>query len=418
MDEELSNKPLNEQIELLGTYLKDKLIVVNPYYYFKSDSEDGEKFYKNGTVIKVIPCDEEINHEYFCVPEIPNQNSFDSFKSYDEFPLPLVSKELIGMPNYLFYNQKIYKVEVEASSSNDTYWKAKDNTIKELNVNYSTAVWKNQIIDCNNGFVFIDKTLIFTSKIIDFNVSNIQSKSIQNKDTDEIKYESSKAGKAMQDFFEFTKRTEEASKKALTLAEKKFSEIDEITEYNQRKVLAAFINNRVDETDFNSTTGYGYNDKGREKLDKLTAEIFGAEDGLIRANTLTCGTHTIATALYGVLRPGDIMLSVTGVPYDTIHSVIGIDKSSKGHGSLADFGVKFEYIELTENDEIDYDAIEKRVGCGDIKMVYIQRSRGYSLRHSISVDEIEKIATLTHRVSPDTVVMTDNCYGEFVERMC
>ena len=149
-------------------------------------------------------------------------------------------------------------------------------------------------------------------------------------------------------------------KKALTLAEKKFSEIDEITEYNQRKVLAAFINNRVDETDFNSTTGYGYNDKGREKLDKLTADIFGAEDGLIRATTLTCGTHTIATALYGVLRPGDIMLSVTGVPYDTIHSVIGIDKSSKGHGSLADFGVKFEYIELTENDEIDYDAIEKK----------------------------------------------------------
>ena len=219
----------------------------------------------------------------------------------------------------------------------------------------------------------------------------------------------------MKDFFEFTKRTEEASKKALTLAEKKFSEIDEITEYNQRKVLAAFINNRVDETDFNSTTGYGYNDKGREKLDRLTAEIFGAEDGLIRATTLTCGTHTIATALYGVLRPGDIMLSVTGVPYDTIHSVIGIDKSSKGHGSLADFGVKFEYIELTENDEIDYDAIEKRVGRGDIKMVYIQRSRGYSLRHSISIDEIEKIATLTHRVSPDTVVMTDNCYGEFVE---
>lgn len=202
----------------------------------------------------------------------------------------------------------------------------------------------------------------------------------------------------------------------MTLAEKKFSEIDEITEYNQRKVLAAFINNRVDETDFNSTTGYGYNDKGREKLDKLTAEIFGAEDGLIRATTLTCGTHTIATALYGVLRPGDIMLSVTGVPYDTIHSVIGIDKSSKGHGSLADFGVKFEYIELTENDEIDYDAIEKRVGRGDIKMVYIQRSRGYSLRHSISVDEIEKIATLTHRVSPDTVVMTDNCYGEFTEK--
>ena len=191
----------------------------------------------------------------------------------------------------------------------------------------------------------------------------------------------------MKDFFEFTKRTEEASKKALTLAEKKFSEIDEITEYNQRKVLAAFINNRIDETDFNSTTGYGYNDKGREKLDKLTAEIFGAEDGLIRATTLTCGTHTIATALYGVLRPGDIMLSVTGVPYDTIHSVIGIDKSSKGHGSLADFGVKFEYIELTENDEIDYDAIEKRVGRGDIKMVYIQRSRGYSLRHSISIDE-------------------------------
>lgn len=198
MDEDLFNKPLDDQISLLESYLKDKLIVVNPYYYF---SENGEKFFKNGNVIKVISSDYEIDHEYFCVPEIPNQNSFDSFKSYDEFPLPLVSKKLIGNPYYLFYNQKVYNVEVDSSDSNDTYWKAKEDTIRELYINPK----ENQIIDCNNGFVFIDKKLIFGSKIVDSSVSNNQNESIQNKGIDEFKYESSKAGKTMQDFYEFTK---------------------------------------------------------------------------------------------------------------------------------------------------------------------------------------------------------------------
>ena len=201
-DEYLYIKPLSEQIESLASYLEDKLIVVNPYYYFKND---GEKFYKNGTVMKVIPSDNKIESEYFCIPKIPNQNSFDSFKNYDEFPLPLVSKELIGTPFYLFYDQKVYKVKIEASNSNDTYWRAQENTIKELNVDYYSAESKNQIIDSGNGFVFIDKKLIFASKIIDPNISNVQSESAQNKEIDEIKYESSKAGKAMQDFFEFTK---------------------------------------------------------------------------------------------------------------------------------------------------------------------------------------------------------------------
>lgn len=201
-DELLYLKPLSEQIDFLETYLEDKLIIVNPYYYFKSD---GEKFYKNGTVKEVIPSDDKIDFEYFCIPKIPNQNSFESFKNYEEFPLPLVSRELIGKPFYLFYDQKVYKTEIDASSSNDTYWKANDNTIKELNIDYNFAIIKNQIIDCDNGFVFVDRNLIFASKVVDSNISESNSELIQNKEIDEIKYESSKAGKAMQDFFEFTK---------------------------------------------------------------------------------------------------------------------------------------------------------------------------------------------------------------------
>ena len=197
-DELLYLKPLSEQIDFLETYLEDKLIIVNPYYYFKSD---GEKFYKNGTVMEVIPSDDKIDFEYFCIPKIPNQNSFESFKNYEEFPLPLVSRELIGKPFYLFYDQKVYKTEIDASSSNDTYWKANDNTIKELNIDYNFAIIKNQIIDCDNGFVFVDRNLIFTSKVVDSNISESNSELIQNKEIDEIKYESSKAGKAMQDFF-------------------------------------------------------------------------------------------------------------------------------------------------------------------------------------------------------------------------
>lgn len=219
----------------------------------------------------------------------------------------------------------------------------------------------------------------------------------------------------MSTYFEISDRVLDYSDKALKRAEQSFAEIERIGEHNQQKVLSAFIKNKVSETDFNSTTGYGYGDVGREKADRLLADIFGCEDAIIRAGSLACGTHTLGVALYGVLRPGDVMLSVTGLPYDTIHGVIGIDSKGKGQGTLEDFGVKYEQIDLTENDEIDYTAVEREAKRPEIKMVYIQRSRGYSLRHSISVDEIKKVCDIVHAVNKNAIVMVDNCYGEFVE---
>ena len=216
----------------------------------------------------------------------------------------------------------------------------------------------------------------------------------------------------MKDFFNFSEKIKTASDAALKKAKTKFDEIDEITEYNQQKVLSAFINNRVSETDFAGSTGYGYGDTGREKLDRIYADIFGAEDAIVR-HTFTCGTHTLAVALFGVLRPGDTMLCVTGTPYDTIHSVIGI--SGEGMGSLKEFGVKYEQVDLDPNGRPDMEAIGKALETKP-KMVYIQRSRGYSLRPTLSVDEIGKIAQLVHSKC-DAVVMVDNCYGELVEKI-
>lgn len=219
----------------------------------------------------------------------------------------------------------------------------------------------------------------------------------------------------METFFKISETVKSASDTALKAVGAAFSEIDRITEYNQQKVLAAFIKNRVDETDFYPTTGYGYNDKGREKLDRLLADVFGTEDALIRAANMTCGTHTLATALFGVLRPGDTMLCVSGTPYDTIHSVIGLGGAAQGNGTLADFGVAYAQVDMTAQDTLDYAAIEKAAAEEDVRMVYIQRSRGYSLRHSISVEEIGKVCEIVHRVNQNAVVMVDNCYGEFTE---
>ena len=218
-------------------------------------------------------------------------------------------------------------------------------------------------------------------------------------------------------FFEISNRIDELSKVALEKAKPVFEGIDQLTEYNQQKVLSAFIRNRVDETDFNTTTGYGYSDKGREKLDNLVADIFGAESAIIRAGALASGTHTLAVCLYGILRPNDVMLCVTGTPYDTLHSTIGLNGKNMGDGTLADFGVHYQQIDLTENDEIDYEAIEECAKDKDIRMVYIQRSRGYSLRHTISIAEIEKLCEIVHRVNKRAIVMVDNCYGEFTEKL-
>ena len=212
-------------------------------------------------------------------------------------------------------------------------------------------------------------------------------------------------------FFKIDEKIEKASDLALERASKQFRKIDEITEYNQLKVLSAFINNGVCEGHFAASTGYGYGDRGRETLDKIWAEVFGAEDALVRHN-FTCGTHTLATALFGVLRPGDKMLSVTGTPYDTIHNVIGI--SGSGMGSLKEFGVEYDEVSL-KNDRLDYDAIENAVD-ESVTMVYIQRSRGYELRPSLLIDEIERVVQIAKRKNPSVIVMVDNCYGEFFQK--
>ena len=215
--------------------------------------------------------------------------------------------------------------------------------------------------------------------------------------------------------FSFDKRVEELSLKALETAKKEFETIDEITEYNQKKMLRAFIDNHVSESMFTESTGYGYNDRGREVIDLVFSQAVGAEDAIVRHN-FTCGTHTLTVALFGVLRPGDTMLSVTGRPYDTIQPVIGISKDGDDMGSLKDYGVKYDEVSLTADGRIDYEAIEKRLAQGDVKMVYIQRSRGYSLRPSLSVAEIKKIVDITKKTS-SAMVMVDNCYGEFVEKL-
>lgn len=215
--------------------------------------------------------------------------------------------------------------------------------------------------------------------------------------------------------FDFDKRIIELSEKASEKAKAQFEKIDEITEYNQQKMLKAFINGSVSESCFTESTGYGYGDRGREIIDRVFAEAVGAEDSIVRHN-FTCGTHTLAVALFGVLRPGDIMLSVTGRPYDTIHPVIGISDSNENMGSLKDFGVKYEEIDLNDEGRMDFDAIEKRLSSGDVRMVYIQRSRGYSLRPTLSVGEIKKVVDIAKK-HENTMVMVDNCYGEWTEKI-
>lgn len=215
----------------------------------------------------------------------------------------------------------------------------------------------------------------------------------------------------MNSFFRISDRIENAADKAILLCKEQFDYIEEVTEYNQLKVQKAFINNGISESHFVSSTGYGYGDRGRETLDKVWAEVFGAEDALVRHN-FTCGTHTLATALFGVLRPGDKMLCVTGTPYDTIHGVIGI--SGEGMGSLKDFGIEYSEVPL-KKERLDFDAIENAVN-DSTTMVYIQRSRGYELRPSLSVDEIGKVCDIVKKKNPNVIVMVDNCYGEFVEK--
>ncbi len=199
----------------------------------------------------------------------------------------------------------------------------------------------------------------------------------------------------------------------MNMCEEKFKEIEKIKEYNQQKVLKSFIECEISESHFNGTTGYGYNDRGREKLEELFSNIFKTEDALVRHNFVS-GTHTLTTALFGILRPGDSFLSVTGKPYDTLEDVIG--SLDKNQGSLYNFGINFEYIDFEKDKENYFNSIKTKLSEKNFKMVYIQRSRGYSLRDSLSVSQIKDIVLLVKNINPEIIVMVDNCYGEFVEK--
>ena len=192
-----------------------------------------------------------------------------------------------------------------------------------------------------------------------------------------------------------------------------FLRIDEICQINQLKVMKAFSDNKVSDTHFNSTTGYGYDDYGRDTLDKIYAQVFDCEDALVRHNFIS-GTHTISTALFGVLRPGDLLLAVTGKPYDTLEEVIGI-AGQEGNGSLKDFGIRYSEISLLDNGEPDFDAIKKAVSREKVKAVMIQRSKGYGWRPTYSPQKIGEIVRFVKELSSDTIVIVDNCYGEFVD---
>ncbi|MBQ8824716.1 MAG: methionine gamma-lyase family protein [Ruminococcus sp.] len=191
-----------------------------------------------------------------------------------------------------------------------------------------------------------------------------------------------------------------------------FKKIEDTASYNGAKVLAAFQKNRVSEPCFYGSTGYGYGDQGREVLDKVFADAFGAEDALVRHNFVS-GTHALSVALFGVLRSGDTLLSITGKPYDTLEEVIGLS-GEEGSGSLKEFGVKYEQVDLLPDGMPDYNEIERRASCA--KVAYIQRSRGYSLRPAYTMEEIQKMCDAVRRVNPNAIIMVDNCYGEFVEK--
>ncbi|MBP3319884.1 MAG: methionine gamma-lyase family protein [Ruminiclostridium sp.] len=191
-----------------------------------------------------------------------------------------------------------------------------------------------------------------------------------------------------------------------------FARIDEIADFNTQKVLSAFQKHRVADTYFQTTTGYGYDDLGREKLGEIYADIFGTEDAMVRINFVN-GTHAIASALYGVLRPGDVLLSAVGAPYDTLQGVIGI--TGDGNGSLREFGIEYRQVDVTPEDTPDIPGIVQAVQDPRIKAVLIQRSRGYATRASLSVEKIGEIIKAIRSVNPTVNVLVDNCYGEFVE---
>lgn len=197
----------------------------------------------------------------------------------------------------------------------------------------------------------------------------------------------------------------DAEKKLQTI----YQNLDKIEEENSKKVINAFKENNVSEACFNMTTGYGYNDLGRDTLEKVYATIFKSEDALVRSQFIS-GTHALTTALFACLRPGDTMLSITGKPYDTLEEVIGIKENKS---SLKSYGINYEQIDLIEN-QFNVEKIKEVLKKKKIKLIEIQRSKGYSTRKSILIEDLEEVISLIKKESPNTIVMVDNCYCEFV----
>ena len=204
----------------------------------------------------------------------------------------------------------------------------------------------------------------------------------------------------------------ELSKEVENECVEQFKKIEQIKEINSLKVLSAFQKCGLSEMHMQSASGYGIDEPGRNKIEEIYAQIFNTEDALVRAQLIS-GTHALAVTLFGILRPGDTMLSITGAPYDTLQTIIGISKE-QSKSSLKEFGVKYEQIDLI-NDDFDIEEIKERVSKKDIKLIEIQRSKGYSTRKSLTISKIEKAIKAIREVNTEVIIMVDNCYGEFVE---
>ena len=211
--------------------------------------------------------------------------------------------------------------------------------------------------------------------------------------------------------FEIDNKLMELSKRVEEKIKEQIENVNDDCMYNSIKVLKAFHNNRISDVHFGSTTGYGYGDIGRDTIENVFAQVLGAEDALVRSQFIS-GTHALTVALFAFLRPGDTLLSIAGKPYDTLDEVIGITENAS---SLKSYKVKYEQIDLVDNN-FDYEKIEERVKQGNIKVIEIQRSKGYSTRESLCIDKLEKVISLIKSINKDIIIMIDNCYCEFVER--
>ena len=213
----------------------------------------------------------------------------------------------------------------------------------------------------------------------------------------------------------FSKKIQDLANEAESALSAQFKHIEDVAFLNTQKVMDAFRTHRVSDSCFQSTSGYGYDDRGREVLEEVWADVMGAEAAVVR-QTIISGTHALSIGLFGILRPGDVMYSVAGKPYDTLEEVIGLS-GTPGNGSLRDFGVDYEQTDLNPDGTFNFAEIEDKLRAlgNRAKMVFVQRSKGYLNRKTLSVDEIGELVKFVKNISPETYVVVDNCYGEFVE---